>query len=47
MRRKHFVCLFLAGLTAALAAAGCGKSGSVTAPSEGLSPRAPRSCRAR
>ena len=36
MRRKHFVCLFLAGLTAALAASGCGKSGSVTAPSEAV-----------
>ena len=31
MRRKHFVCLFLAGLAAALAA-GCGGSGAVTAP---------------
>jgi hypothetical protein len=34
MRRKHLVCLFLAGLFAALAGAGCGKSDSVTAPSE-------------
>jgi hypothetical protein len=31
MRRKHFVCLFLAGLAGALAA-GCGGSGAVTAP---------------
>jgi hypothetical protein len=31
MRRKHVVCLFLAGLAAALAA-GCGGSGAVTAP---------------
>jgi len=36
MRRKHLVCLFLAGLAAALAAAGCGGSGSVTAPEEAL-----------
>ena len=34
MRRKHFVCLLLAGLAAALAAAGCGGSGAVTAPEE-------------
>jgi hypothetical protein len=32
MRRKHFVCLSLAGLAAALLAAGCGGSGSVTGP---------------
>jgi len=36
MRRKHFVCLFLAGLAAALAA-GCGGSGAVTAPEAGAS----------
>jgi hypothetical protein len=36
MRRKHFVCLLLAGLAAALAAAGCGGSGAVTAPEEAL-----------
>lgn len=36
MRRKHLVCLFLAGLAAALAAAGCGGSGAVTAPEEAL-----------
>ncbi len=36
MRRKHFVCLFLAGLAAALAAAGCGGSSAVTAPEESL-----------
>lgn len=37
MRRKHFVCRFLAGLAAVLAAAGCGGSAAVTAPeAEGL-----------
>jgi hypothetical protein len=36
MRRKHFVCLFLAGLAAALAASGCGGSGAATAPTESL-----------
>jgi hypothetical protein len=36
MRRKHLVCLFLAGLFAALAGAGCGKSDSVTAPPEAV-----------
>jgi hypothetical protein len=36
MCRKHFVCLFLAGLAAALAA-GCGESGAVTAPEAGAS----------
>jgi len=36
MRRKHFVCLFLLGLAAALAA-GCGGSGAVTAPEAGPS----------
>ena len=36
MRRKYFVCLLLAGLAAALAAAGCGGSGAVTAPEEAL-----------
>ena len=32
MRRERFVCLFLAGLTVALAAAGCGGSAAVTGP---------------
>ena len=32
MRRKHFVCQFLVGLAAALAAAGCGGSAAVTGP---------------
>ena len=36
MRRKHFVCPFLVGLAAALAA-GCGGSGAVTAPETGAS----------
>jgi hypothetical protein len=36
MRRKHLVCLFLAGLAAVLAAAGCGGSAAVTAPEESL-----------
>ena len=36
MRRKHFVCPFLVGLAAALAA-GCGGSGAVTAPEAGAS----------
>jgi len=36
MSRKQLVCLFLAGLAVALAASGCGKSGSVAAPEESL-----------
>ena len=36
MRRKHFVCPFLAGLAATLTAAGCGGSAAVTAPEESL-----------
>jgi hypothetical protein len=36
MRRKHLVCLFLAGMAAALSGAGCGKSDSVAAPSDTL-----------
>jgi hypothetical protein len=36
MRRKHLVCLFLAGTAAALSGAGCGKSDSLTAPSDAL-----------